>query len=85
MTGKLLPFAPPAPPPPEQTLVTRERTGGGLSYTLTIGVEAIDRELAKAKRSGAPLEEIRSPPDETDQVDRDGFLCADDDGPEGDG
>ena len=82
MTGKLLPFAPPAPPPPEHTLATRERTDGGLSYTLTIGVEAIERELAKARLSGAQLETLWSPPDETDQVDRDGFLYADDDGPD---
>ena len=85
MTGKLLPFARPAlrTPQPEPTMVTREETtGGGLSFTLTIGLEAIDRELAKARLTDAQLEELWSPPEEIDLADADGFLYADDDGPD---
>jgi len=84
MTDKILPFARPTPPTPEpeQTLVTREQTaGGGLSFTLTIGIEAIEREMAKARLTGAQLEELWSPPEEIELVDPDGFLYADDDGP----
>ena len=48
MTGKLLPFARPEPQP-EQSMLTRERTAApGLSMTLTIGYEAIDRALPSA-------------------------------------
>ncbi len=51
MTAKLLPFTRPAPrtPEPEPTLVTREETaGGGLSFTLAIGTEAIARATVDA-------------------------------------
>ena len=85
MTGKLLPFDRPAPheEEPEATLVTRERTAApGLSFTLTIGVEAIEREMAQARLTDAQLEELWSPPDETDVIDPDGFIYADDDGPD---
>ena len=87
MTDKLLPFERPAPDAaePEPTLVTREEpAGGGLSFTLTIGVEAIEREMAQARLSDAQLEELWSPPEEIDLIDPDGFLYADDDGPEDD-
>ena len=80
MTGTLLPFARPAPheEEPEATLVTRERTAApGLSFTLTIGHEAIARELA---HRGPPP--TWSPPDDLDLTDADGFLYADDDGPD---
>ena len=80
MTGKLLPFDRPAPPDPEPeaTLVTRQRTAApGLSFTLTIGHEAIARELA---HSGPPP--AWTPPDDTDRIDPDGFIYADDDGPD---
>ena len=40
--------------------------------------------MAKAQLSGAQLEEPWSPPEEIDLVDPDGFLYADDDGPEDD-
>ena len=70
-------------------MVTRKETaGGGLSVTLTIGVEAIARamlELEEAEHRGdPPADQICSPADETDDdlADADGFLYADDDGPD---
>ena len=79
MTGKLLPFDRPTPPEPEPepTMVTREERPGGLSFTLTIGHEAIERAMLE----GAPLAEW-SPPDDVELADADGFLYADDDGPD---
>ncbi len=88
MTGKLLPFARPAhpTPQPEPSMVTREETaGGGLSFTLTIGTEAIARAILEAEHRGEPLAaEGWSPADDTDEdlADADGFLYADDDGPD---
>ena len=88
MTGKLLPFARPAhrTPQPEPSMVTRTETaGGGLSFTLTIGTEAIARAMLEAEYRGEPLaEEGWSPADDTDEAlaDADGFLYADDDGPD---
>ena len=86
MTGKLLPFARPATrtPQPEPSMVTREETaGGGLSFSLTIGYEAVARAMLEAEQRGTPLvEHTWSPPDDTELVDADGFLYADDDGPD---
>ena len=85
MTAKLPPFdrPDPHPPDPEPTLVTRRETaGGGLSFTLTIGIEAIERELRKPPLTRAQLDALWSPPEEVDEVDPDGFIYADDDGPE---
>ncbi len=80
MTAKLLPFARPAPPAPEpeRTMVTRDERPGGLSFTLTIGAEAIERAMLSSTLLAA-----RSPPDDTDGdlADANGFLCANDDGP----
>ncbi len=44
--------------------------------------QRFEREMAKARLSGAQLEELRSPPEEIDEVDADDFLYTDDDGPE---
>ena len=88
MTATILPFARPAhrTPQPEPSMVTREDTaGGGLCVTLTIGAEAIVRAMLKAEHRGEPLvEEVWSPADGTDAdvADADGFLYADDDGPD---
>ena len=87
MTGKILPFARPAhrKPQPASSMVTREETaGGGLSFTLTIGLEAVARAMLEGEHHGTPLvEETWSPPDDTDDdlADADGFIYADDDGP----
>ncbi len=88
VTGKLLPFARPAPrtAQPEPSLVTRDETAGrGLSVTLTIGMEAIARAMLEAEHRGESLvEEGWSPDDDPDAdlTDADGFLYADDDGPD---
>ncbi len=88
MTGKVLPFARPAhrEAQPEPSMVTREETAGrGLSFTLTIGIEAIARAMLAAEHRGESLaEEGWSPADDTDAdlADADGFLYADDDGPD---
>ena len=72
--------------PPEPSLVTREETaGGGLCFTPTIGLEAIARAMLEAEHRGTPLvKEGWPPPDDTDDdlTDPDGFLYADDDGPD---
>ncbi len=88
MTGKVLPFERPAhrKAQPEPSMVTREETAGrGLSLTLTIGIEAIARAMLEAQHRGESLaEEGWSPADDTDAylADADGFLYADDDGPD---
>ncbi len=88
MTGKVLPFERPAhrTAQPEPSMVTREETAGrGLSFTLTIGIEAIARAMLEAQHRGESLaEEGWSPADDTDAclADADGFLYADDDGPD---
>ena len=88
MTGKLLPFARPAPRTPKPgTVVRQETTGGGLSFTLQIDTD----ELARA----IPVRETEQLEDESrqddagggdaspvDDTDADGFLYADDDGPD---
>ena len=90
MTATILPFARPAPctPQPAPSMVTREDTAGrGLSFTLTIGTEAIARAMLEAEHRGEPLaEDVWSPADDPDDdlADADGFLYADDDGPETD-
>ena len=85
-TGKVLPFARPAPGTPKPgTLVRTEHPGGGLSFTLTIDPAAVARAMLEAEHRGEPLAaEVWSPAEDTDDdlADADGFLYADDDGPE---
>ena len=89
MTGKILPFARPASgkPQPESSMVTREeRPAGDVSFTLTIDAEEIVRailseeftQLEAEQRSERLAGEDAS---QADNTDANGFLYADDDGP----
>ena len=69
MTGKLLPFARPAPRTPKPgTVVRQETTGGGLSFTLQIDTD----ELARA----IPVRETEQLEDESRQDDAGGGRLA---------